>query len=214
MNLELIENAYHGGSDASFCVMAEAVGAELDRIREVIHPDPEGVGSLVEILARPTSDFAIDVDEGGVHIEMGGHAFFLDEPVKCAYVIGAAMLSIARRYYLAGKTDAGWATLLKASIGVARLASVEQTLTKKESSNALAMRSAKRLLSAAGLDSRHAENRAMKKDVFVWLDANMRRFKSMDAAAEAIAGKIAPIAWRTARDWVGEWKKLRSTGTP
>ncbi len=59
---------------------------------------------------------------------------------------------------------------------------------------------------------RHAEHRAMKDEVFLWLDVNMRNFKSMDKAAEAIAGKLAPIAWRTARDWVGDWKKLRSAG--
>ena len=60
---------------------------------------------------------------------------------------------------------------------------------------------------------RHSENHAMKADVFVWLDANMLNFKSMDAAAQAIT-KQQPIAFRTARDWVGEWKKVRSTGTP
>lgn len=60
---------------------------------------------------------------------------------------------------------------------------------------------------------RHSENHAMKKDVFVWLDTNMPNFKSMDAAAEAIK-KQQPIAFRTARDWVGEWKKLRSASTP
>lgn len=59
----------------------------------------------------------------------------------------------------------------------------------------------------------HAENRAMKQEVFVWLDQNMKLFKSMDAAASAVAGKVAPIKWRTARDWVGEWKKVRSAGT-
>ena len=53
----------------------------------------------------------------------------------------------------------------------------------------------------------------MKADVFVWLDANMVNFKSMDKAAEAVI-KQQPIAFRTARDWVGEWKKLRSAGTP
>lgn len=61
-----------------------------------------------------------------------------------------------------------------------------------------------------GAAKRHEENRAMKADVFSWLDANMSNFKSMDKAAEAIASKVAPIAVRTARDWVGEWKKLRS----
>lgn len=61
-----------------------------------------------------------------------------------------------------------------------------------------------------GAAKRHEENRAMKADVFSWLDANMTNFKSMDKAAQAIADKVAPIAFRTARDWVGEWKKLRS----
>lgn len=60
---------------------------------------------------------------------------------------------------------------------------------------------------------RHTENRAMKADVFAWLDANMANFKSMDAAAQA-ATKQQPIAFRTARGWTGEWKKVRSTGTP
>ena len=64
-----------------------------------------------------------------------------------------------------------------------------------------------------GADKRHAENRSMKNDVFNWLDTHMHQFKSMDAAADAIAGKMAPVKWRTARDWVGEWKKLRSAGT-
>lgn len=60
---------------------------------------------------------------------------------------------------------------------------------------------------------RHHENRSMKADVFAWLDSNMANFKSMDAAAQAII-KQQPIAFRTARDWVGDWKKLRSASTP
>ncbi|WP_374591439.1 hypothetical protein [Aquabacterium sp.] len=71
----------------------------------------------------------------------------------------------------------------------------------------------RKALATAGANALHAENRAMKADVFAWLDAHMKNFKSMDKAAEAIAGKIAPIAFRTARAWVGEWKKLRSAGT-
>lgn len=68
-------------------------------------------------------------------------------------------------------------------------------------------------LARSGSEARHAENRAMKRDVFAWLDANMVKFNSMDDAATAIAGKVEPIKWRTAREWVGDWKKLRSTGT-
>jgi hypothetical protein len=60
---------------------------------------------------------------------------------------------------------------------------------------------------------RHAENRSMKADVFKWLDANKTDRMSMDAAAQAII-KQQPIAFRTARDWVADWKKLRSTSRP
>jgi hypothetical protein len=60
---------------------------------------------------------------------------------------------------------------------------------------------------------RHAENRAMKHEVHTWLASNMVSFKSMDAAAQAIT-KQQPISFRTARDWVGEWRKLRSARTP
>lgn len=56
---------------------------------------------------------------------------------------------------------------------------------------------------------RHAESHAMKADVFAWLDTNMVNYKSMDAAAQAIT-REQPIVFRTARGWVGEWKKLRS----
>lgn len=64
-----------------------------------------------------------------------------------------------------------------------------------------------------GSDAIHAENRSMKAEVFKWLDSNMAKFKSMDAAAQAII-KQQPIAFRTARDWVGDWKKLRSASRP
>ena len=60
---------------------------------------------------------------------------------------------------------------------------------------------------------RHAENHAMKEEVFAWLDQNMHRYKSMDAATSAIAGVEVPAAWRTVREWVTQWKKLRSAGT-
>ena len=73
---------------------------------------------------------------------------------------------------------------------------------------------ARKATATAAATVRHSENRSMKSDVFNWLDTNMKNFKSMDAAAEAIAGKIAPIVFRTARDWVTEWKKLRSASTP
>ncbi len=65
----------------------------------------------------------------------------------------------------------------------------------------------------AAAQARHSDTRNMKADVFAWLDAHMVEFKSMDAAAQAII-KQQPVVFRTARAWVGEWKKLRSAGTP
>lgn len=61
---------------------------------------------------------------------------------------------------------------------------------------------------------RHAENHAMKVDVFKWLDSNFDNCKSMDSVAEMMAGKLVPATFRTVRGWVTEWKKLRSASTP
>ena len=65
----------------------------------------------------------------------------------------------------------------------------------------------------AGVTARHQENRALKQDVFTWLDANPPKPRGKDAAATAIAGGIVPVAFRTARRWIDEWEKLRATGT-
>ncbi len=66
-------------------------------------------------------------------------------------------------------------------------------------------------LAKKGSSARHAENRSMKKQLFEWCDEKMTCFKSMDSAAEAVAGKILPVSFRTARSWIGEWKKIRFT---
>jgi hypothetical protein len=62
---------------------------------------------------------------------------------------------------------------------------------------------------------RHAENRAMKRQVMEWYTQHHSHYPSMDAAAEAVAGKLVPVTFRTARAWIGESKKqLRSASTP
>ena len=78
----------------------------------------------------------------------------------------------------------------------------------------LAEKAARSKFARTAAMARHAENHSLKAEVFAWCDANAADYKSMDAAAWDIAGKIAPVVFRTARDWVGEWKKLRSAGTP
>ena len=60
----------------------------------------------------------------------------------------------------------------------------------------------------------HKEDRAMKADVFEWLNANFSKFKSADAAAEAIQGKVANITFRTAGGWIKQWKKQRPASKP
>jgi hypothetical protein len=54
---------------------------------------------------------------------------------------------------------------------------------------------------------RHAENHAMKDEVFAWCARHLQDYASMDSAAEAVAGRIVPVAFRTARSWIGEYRK-------
>jgi hypothetical protein len=75
------------------------------------------------------------------------------------------------------------------------------------------MKLAKTELAKISAAASHKEDRRMKSDVFLWLDTNRMRFKSMDETAQAIT-KQQPIVFRTARVWVGEWKKLRSASKP
>ncbi len=62
-------------------------------------------------------------------------------------------------------------------------------------------------LTRRALESRHKENRAMKKQVFEWYSVNRANYRSMDAAAQAITNRIAPITFRTARAWITEYRK-------
>ena len=58
---------------------------------------------------------------------------------------------------------------------------------------------------------RHRENREMKSQVFEWLDANRSKHSSMDKCAELISRNLVPIAFRTARTWVGDWAKAKQS---
>lgn len=85
--------------------------------------------------------------------------------------------------------------------------------SNKEAIHAAMLAKAKKELASAGAAGRHAENRALKQDVFDWLDANPPKPRGKDAAAAAIAGGVVPVAFRTARKWIDEWENLPSTGT-
>ncbi len=56
----------------------------------------------------------------------------------------------------------------------------------------------------------HVENRAMKEQAENWWHENRHQHRSKDGAAEAIAGKVVPVKFRTARKWIDDWEKLRS----
>lgn len=58
--------------------------------------------------------------------------------------------------------------------------------------------------------ARHRENHAMRAEVWRWCESHLANYKSMDAAAEAIAGELVPVTFRTARKWIGEWRRQQS----
>lgn len=69
-------------------------------------------------------------------------------------------------------------------------------------------------MARAAASSRHAPNYAAKEKVFRWCDENISRFNSMDDAAMDIAETFVPQKFRAVREWMTEWKKLRSASRP
>lgn len=61
---------------------------------------------------------------------------------------------------------------------------------------------------------RHAENHAMRDEVYAWLDANKTPKMSLDDAATEMAGKLVPLTWRSVRDHCIGWNRLRSASKP
>lgn len=105
---------------------------------------------------------------------------------------------------------AAWAYACEANLWLGYLRGIAIGKSMEQNSSKLAMS----VLGKMGADAAHAENRALKKVVFEWCDSNMASFKSMDGASTAVAGKVVPVTFRTARAWIADWKKTRrSTGT-
>jgi hypothetical protein len=121
---------------------------------------------------------------------------------------------------LAAVEAACWGERLKANEGltqeVIRLTvALDRQTTQAEE---LLKRKVKERVSLAARQAaiqKNAENRAMKAEVIQYYATNQHRFRSMDAAAEAIAGKIVPLKFRTVRDHLAEYRRtLRSARTP
>lgn len=56
--------------------------------------------------------------------------------------------------------------------------------------------------------ARNAENRAIQRSAFEWLEDNFADCRSMDDAAERLL-KVVPVAFRTARRYVKNWSMSR-----
>ena len=57
-----------------------------------------------------------------------------------------------------------------------------------------------------GAYAAHAENRAIKAEVFGWLTENRTKFKSRESAAQELA-KLQPMKPRTLYLWIEQWEK-------
>jgi len=62
---------------------------------------------------------------------------------------------------------------------------------------------------AVAASRRHAKNHARRDLVHEWCKANMARYRSVDNAAEAVAGKVVHVAHSTARKWINSWPGLQ-----
>ncbi len=79
----------------------------------------------------------------------------------------------------------------------------------EQKTDALAEEKAKKKISHAATKAarkRHAETDAMKGEVFAWCAAHLNEYPSMESAA-GVAIKLVPVAFRTARDWISEYRK-------
>lgn len=174
--------------------VAEKIGVERGKFTEQVFDGmyaSGATGAEEELNFAMHMDFAKDMRQIGI---------LLSAHVACGYAIDAIRAQIAedelRSWRFVSRADY-WLGVSIGSWAIRR--------QKELSATDFARR---------GATGRHAENRAMKAEVHKWCEAQLSKFKSMDSAAEAVAGKVVPVKFRTAREWIAEWKKTRSAGTP
>lgn len=61
---------------------------------------------------------------------------------------------------------------------------------------------------------RHEEHDLCRQDVIQHYEENQASYKSVEAAARAIAGKLVPMTHRTVVEWIRAYKKQQSAGKP
>lgn len=143
------------------------------------------IARCIETLECPEEDLG-SCEDGPVAARLIGAA---NDAIEAATALG-----IARKYKHEDELAAG------VESGDIEIAGVGQA-------QALAM--ARSELARNAAFTSHTANRAAKKQVFDWCNENMSRFKSMDDAAMDIAETFVKQKFRTVRDWMTEWKKLR-----
>lgn len=127
-------------------------------------------------------------------------------PQELIAEISAAMCARAFRVYSKGEVATAWSYAMDAECWYSILLAGTTGMDFH--------RDAKANMGKKGADARHVKSRTNKDKVFVWCDENMMRFSSMDDAAADIAETFVPEKFRTVREWMTNWKKLRSAGTP
>jgi len=135
------------------------------------------------------------------------------------YDIKTVMLCLSLCYYIdaanavnAGDMGAALVAVYEAGEAAALLDGLQMFEYGQECADEGAFEKARADMGRKGANARHRENRAMKAEAFEWLDTNQPAI--LDAAASHISERLFPISWRTAREWAGEWRKLRAGGKP
>lgn len=144
-------------------------------------------------------------DASGQNRREGSPQSIADADVRITY-------SLAGECALQAMDAIGWAEHLQADS--ARKSEIEelrkQLHLSTETATAMIEARAREKISLKNSKAaltRHAENHKLKSYVFDWCDKHFNEYVSMDAAATAVAGKIVPVAFRTARNWISAWKR-------
>jgi hypothetical protein len=137
----------------------------------------------------------------------------MDVLKRCAVRLGLPLAIVTERVYKE-LSPPNWETLFWMYAFLETLGDSVRAQTVLESRIKEAGERAISTMAKKGSDERHGPNRESKQKVFAWCDENMGRFKSMDDAAWDIAETFVPQKFRAVREWMTEWKKLRSTGKP
>jgi hypothetical protein len=176
-----------------------------------ISPDDENRGYIHVVFGRMLQDESTDGDklfaEHCVDVDSGSEVTLVDALVRMAAISCAYCVQSLKAMHAGDEINA-WRFLADANYwrGV--------TVGMWTSKQFLAS-SALKEMSRKGADKTNAENRALRAFALEHYEKHRASFSSVEAAAQAIAGKIVPVAHRTVRDWIASHNKSkRSAGTP